>query len=77
MISGVFSILLGEAILLDSFPLFGWFLFAVLLNMVYIPLSEEPGLSVRFGNEYTTYKQRVPRWIPHIKPWSRKEGDQK
>jgi protein-S-isoprenylcysteine O-methyltransferase Ste14 len=77
MISGVFAILLGEAILSGSFPLFGWFLFAVLLNMVYILLSEEPGLSVRFSNEYTIYKQHVPRWIPHIGPWNGQEGDQK
>jgi len=77
MISGVFSILLGEAILLGSVTLLGWFILFMLLNMVYIPISEEPGLLMRFGNEYTIYKQHVPRWIPHIRPWNGQEGDQK
>jgi protein-S-isoprenylcysteine O-methyltransferase Ste14 len=26
----------------------------------------------RFGNDYLTYKQHVPRWVPRLKPW---EGD--
>jgi len=77
MICGVFAVLLGEATLLGFVPLLGWFLFAVLLNMVYIPLSEEPGLLMRFGKEYIIYKQHVPRWIPRIKPWNGQEGDQK
>jgi protein-S-isoprenylcysteine O-methyltransferase Ste14 len=68
MISGVFAVLLGEATLLGSVRLLGWSLFAVLLNMVYVSLLEEQGLLMRFGTEYTSHKQHVPRWIPRIKP---------
>ncbi|MCZ6464136.1 MAG: isoprenylcysteine carboxylmethyltransferase family protein [Proteobacteria bacterium] len=69
MISGVFSILLGEAILLGSFPIFVWLLAFVAGSALYIPLSEEPRLERRFGEPYLLYKHHVPRWIPHRTPW--------
>jgi protein-S-isoprenylcysteine O-methyltransferase Ste14 len=69
MISGVFSILLGEAVLLGSRVLLVWFLAFVLLNLLYVPLVEEPGLERRFGDDYRLYKRHVRRWIPSRKPW--------
>ena len=69
MISGVFCILLGEAILLGSIPLLVWFGFFVLVNIAYMPFIEEPNLERRFGEEYSRYKENVPRWIPHRNPW--------
>lgn len=69
MISGVFSILLGETLLAASLPLFCWFLFFVVGNAIYIPLVEEPGLVNRFGEEYEVYRTNVPRWIPKVKAW--------
>jgi protein-S-isoprenylcysteine O-methyltransferase Ste14 len=70
MISGVFFILLGEAILAASVPLLGWFLVFVIGNSLYIPLAEEPGLVKRFGAEYEEYRRNVPRWIPRLNPWN-------
>ena len=69
MISGVLSILLGEAILLGSVPLVVWFVIDLALNALTIPLVEEPILDGRFGSDYVTYKRNVPRWIPRPKPW--------
>jgi protein-S-isoprenylcysteine O-methyltransferase Ste14 len=69
MISGVSSLLLGEAIFFGSWPIFQWFLLFVLVNLIYMPLVEEPGLDRRFGEEYRRYKQHVPRWIPRLSPW--------
>ena len=69
MISGVLFVLLGESLLTASLPLFYVFLAAVIINAIYIPLSEEPGLVKRFGDEYRTYKRNVPRWIPRLTPW--------
>jgi protein-S-isoprenylcysteine O-methyltransferase Ste14 len=69
MISGVMFILLGEATLLGSRPLFNWFLLFLLINAIYIPLSEERGLQRRFGDDYRLYKANVPRWIPRLRPW--------
>jgi protein-S-isoprenylcysteine O-methyltransferase Ste14 len=74
MISGVFGILLGEALLAASLPLFCWFAFFVALNMVYIPLVEEPGLVKRFGADYLAYQQNVPRWIPRMRAWHGQES---
>src|SRR5262245_53877470 len=49
MISGVFLVLLGEAVLAASLPLLGWFAAFVVANAVYVPLAAEPGLVKRFG----------------------------
>lgn len=69
MITGVFSILLGESVLFGSWGVFVWFGIVALVNAIYIPLVEETGLEERFGAEYTRYKQNVPRWIPRLTPW--------
>jgi protein-S-isoprenylcysteine O-methyltransferase Ste14 len=74
MISGVFFVLLGEAALAASLPLFIWFLVFVVVNLVYIPLVEEPGLAKRFGHDYLTYRQNVPRWMPRVRPWQDQAG---
>lgn len=68
MKSGLFCILLGEAVLLQSSALFFWFLFFAIVNIIYIPLSEEPGLEKRFGDNYRLYKANVPRWLPRLTP---------
>ena len=70
MISGVLSILLGEAILFGSVPLLVWFVIFFALNALTMPLIEEPLLESRFGSEYVTYKRNVPRWIPRPNPWT-------
>jgi protein-S-isoprenylcysteine O-methyltransferase Ste14 len=69
MISGVLFVLLGESVLTASMPLFRWFLIFVVINAIYIPVLEEPGLVHRFGAEYLTYERHVPRWIPTLTPW--------
>jgi protein-S-isoprenylcysteine O-methyltransferase Ste14 len=40
------------------------------MNLVYIPLFEEPFLRVRFGESYYEYCQNVPRIFPRLRPWS-------
>jgi protein-S-isoprenylcysteine O-methyltransferase Ste14 len=69
MITGVCLVLLGEALLAASLPLLGLFAFGVIINVIYIPFSEEPGLARRFGEDYLAYKRDVPRWIPRLTPW--------
>ncbi len=69
MITGVFCLLLGEALAFGSLSLFYWFLLFVLANVVYIPLLEEPSLARRFGADYERYRQHVPRWVPRLRPW--------
>ena len=64
MITGVATILTGEAALFGSWRLALWALTFILFNHVYFLLVEEPGLEQRFGESYLDYKRAVPRWIP-------------
>lgn len=69
MIGGVACILGGEAALFSSWPvlvLLGTFL---VVNAIYFPLVEEPGLRRRFGEEYDLYRANVRRWLPRVRPW--------
>ena len=70
MITGVLCVLLGESILSQSLPLFLWFLLFLVINMIFIPLLEEPGLEKRFGGDYKLYKENVPRWLPRLTAWT-------
>jgi protein-S-isoprenylcysteine O-methyltransferase Ste14 len=69
MISGVIAILAGESLALGSRPLAAWCGIFTAVNMLYIPLLEEPQLEARFGAAYRAYKRHVPRWIPRRRPW--------
>jgi len=69
MISGVILILFGEAMILLS-PHHGvWAASFLALNLVYIPLVEEPQLERRFGERYQDYCRHVRRFMPRFTPW--------
>ncbi len=70
MISGVSFVLAGEAMLLTSLPHAVWAVVCVVLNLIYIPLVEEPHLVDRFGEPYCEYCRHVPRIVPRLTPWS-------
>jgi protein-S-isoprenylcysteine O-methyltransferase Ste14 len=70
MISGVTFIVLGEACILRSPPLAAWAGVFALMNVVYIPLLEEPMLAARFGEPYRRYQQAVRRFLPRLAPWT-------
>lgn len=69
MITGVLLIVLGEGIFFGSPAILGLFGIFLVLNLFYIPLSEEKGLIKRFGEDYILYTRNVPRWIPRLKAW--------
>lgn len=71
MISGVLSILLGEAALTASGWLLAWFVVFLTFQVIGIRFWEEPRLVRRFGSEYLDYRRNVPRWIPRISPWDK------
>jgi protein-S-isoprenylcysteine O-methyltransferase Ste14 len=70
MISGVIFVLIGEACLLRSMPLAQWAGLFTLINVIYIPVLEEPMLLARFGETYRTYTRSVPRFLPRLRPWT-------
>lgn len=70
MIMGVFTGLIGEAVLFTSLNIGIWAGVFFVINTLYFILSEEPGLEKRFGEGYREYKRNVSRWIPRRKPWT-------
>ena len=70
MISGVVFVLFGEALVLRSMPHAAWAAGFFALNLIYIPLVEEPMLEARFGESYREYRRHVPRFRPRLSPWS-------
>jgi len=67
MITGVCTILVGEALTFGSWRLALWAVTFIGFNHVYFLLSEEPGLERRFGESYAEYKRTVPRWLPRFR----------
>ena len=69
MISGVIFILAGIALVMRSVPHATWALLFLGLNLLFIPLLEEPDLEMRFGDDYRRYRSAVPRFIPRHRAW--------
>lgn len=69
MISGIAFVLFGEALLLLSPAHLLWASLFLLVNLIYIPLLEEPPLEIRFGDSYREYCRQVPRILPRLHPW--------
>ena len=74
MITGVAAVLFGEAGAALAPALLVWATLFLLVNAVYLPLSEEPGLLLRFGADYANYCRHVPRWLPRLTPWDPPPG---
>jgi protein-S-isoprenylcysteine O-methyltransferase Ste14 len=70
MITGVAMILAGEAVFFRSWGIAIELAIFVIVNAIYFPLAEEPGLRRRFGDEFDTYAANVPRWLPRLRPWN-------
>ena len=69
MISGVYSMLIGEAIAFLSLPIALWALIFIVGMSSIIFFEEEPRLRERFGASYEEYCKHVPRWIPRRSPY--------
>ena len=71
MISGVAFVLVGLALAIRSRPHMIWAAVFAGVNLLFIPLIEEPILEQQFGEDYRAYRRRVPRFIPVMRPWGR------
>ncbi len=69
MLAGVFALLFGIGILLESVSLL--FIFAplfILLNVWELKAVEEPELVKRLGRDYIEYREKTPMFWPKIHP---------
>jgi len=68
MYVGIASILIGHFLWFGFWNLLIYTAVVVTAFHLFVTLYEEPNLRQRFGAAYEAYCQRVPRWIPRIKP---------
>jgi protein-S-isoprenylcysteine O-methyltransferase Ste14 len=69
MISGLIFVLFSEALLLLSRHHAEWAATFLLINLIYIPLLEEPMMVARFGDDYREYCRHVGRILPRLRAW--------
>jgi len=72
MYLAVVSVVLGEGAIIGNARLLVYGALAWLGFHVFVLAYEEPKLRKTFGAEYAGYCARVPRWRPHLRPWSRR-----
>ena len=73
MISGVIFVLFGEALVLRSKPHAWWTLTFAVMNLIWIPLFEEPVLTAMFGDDYRDYRRHVRRFVPRLRPYEARD----
>jgi protein-S-isoprenylcysteine O-methyltransferase Ste14 len=66
MYTGVFSVLLGEALLFRAAVLLTYAAFCFAAAYLFVIFYEEPTLQRQFGESYEEYRRTVPRWIPRF-----------
>ncbi|MEJ2007233.1 MAG: isoprenylcysteine carboxylmethyltransferase family protein [Acidobacteriota bacterium] len=64
MYLGALLVLAGETILFGSLTLLEYACIVALLFHLFVVLYEEPELARKFGADYASYRQNVPRWLP-------------
>ncbi len=69
MYVAVLAILLGEALVFASWPIFGYAFAVWLCFTAFIMAYEEPTLCRTFGRQYADYCAHVGRWRPRLTPW--------
>lgn len=67
MYVSVLVVILGWAVLYRSSSLLAYFGALAVAFHIRILVSEEPWLSASFGDEWTRYKEEVPRWVVHVR----------
>ncbi len=67
MYVGAALILIGEALVYQSWTLFAYAFLVWLPQHLFVIFYEEPALKKKFGAEYEAYLKTVPRWIPKLR----------
>lgn len=66
----VTALILGQGLLFADTALLVYGALVWLGFHLFVVRYEEPTLRKAFGNEYEIYCTAVPRWLPHLRPWT-------
>lgn len=66
MTAGMTVLLVGEAFMLCSVPVFTWAIVVLAVSATAALKVEEPSLLAAFGDDYAGYVRRTPRWLPSV-----------
>jgi protein-S-isoprenylcysteine O-methyltransferase Ste14 len=73
MYVAVTALIFGQALLLGQTSLLIYGAVVWLAFHIFVLAYEEPTLLRTYGDEYESYRRRVPRWIPRLTPWPGRE----
>ena len=61
--------LIGQNLLFGQLAML-WYTAAIALGQAaFVRVYEQPALAQRYGTEYERYRERVPAWLPRLRPW--------
>lgn len=73
MYVGVFSMIVGQGLLFGNVRVLRYGVAVGIAFALFVILYEEPTLRRTFGPEYDEFCAHVPRWIPRLTPWRRRQ----
>src|SRR5262249_21183385 len=73
MYVGVLTAVLGEALLFQSLSLVVYAALVLLAVHLFVFFYEAPSLRQQSGASYQDYGAQVPRWIPRLSNWWRRQ----
>lgn len=72
MYVAVVSVILGQGLFFGSVRVLEYGLAVLAAFYLFVLVYEEPILRKTYGGEYEEFCTNVPRWIPQLRPWQRK-----
>lgn len=69
MYVGLITVILGQAVLFVNLWLVLYAAVGWVVTAAFVHWYEEPTLLRTYGQQYETYRENVPAWIPRTTPW--------
>jgi len=76
MYVAVVSLILGQGLLFGNVSVLAYGVAVWVGFNLFVLIYEEPTLRNTYGSEYEEFCAHVPRWIPRLRPWKRREPGQ-
>ena len=69
MYIAVVSLILGQGFFFGSIDVIEYGVAVWVVFHLLVLIYEEPTLRRSYGHDYQEFCERVPRWIPRLRPW--------